>query len=196
MNIPHSDKDFHTSVEKALEEIDPKYASYPGLVIIGSHAPEKIEEKLALIKDAREKGIPFLGICLGFQLMAIEWVRTMAGLADANTTEVDPNTPTPVIVKMKKRHTGIRPVTWFDGIVTNESHWHNYALNPFHLRYFPQELWDVSIGEHAVEMLRYKAHPFFWGVQFHPEYESSADNPHPLLQNFIDACKQQVLKSI
>lgn len=196
MNIPHSESDFHTSVEKALEEIDPKYKTYTGLVIIGSHAPENIDEKIQLIKEAREAGTPFLGICLGFQLMAIEWIRTMTGEAKANSTEVDPNTPTPVVVKMKRKHTGIRPVTWFDGTVSQESHWHQYALNPFQLKYFPNELWEVSLGEHAVEMLRYKPNPFYWGVQFHPEYESSKDIPHKLLVSFIEACKSHVLKNI
>lgn len=189
MIITHTETDFKTSVEKALEEIDPAYRSYEGIIVTGSHAPQEVEEKLALINRARTENIPFLGICMGFQLAAIEWVRDIAKLDRANSTEIDKDTPNPVVVKMNERHTGIRPVSWFDGTTSYESHWHGYALNPYYLRYFPQELWEVSLGEHAVEMLRYKPHPYFWGTQFHPEYESSKDKPHKLLVEFIKAAK-------
>lgn len=186
-----SEGDFYTSPEKALTEIDPDWRNYNGLIIVGSHSPDKedAELKIQKIKEARENKTPFLGICYGFQLMVIEWVRNAANLPMANSTEIDPNTPNPVIVKMNERHTGIRPVTWFDGSVSYETFWHNYAMNPYYLRYFPEELWDVSFGEHAIVMIKLRDRSFFVGVQFHPEYESSREKPHKLLREFIEVCK-------
>lgn len=186
----HILNDFKTSVRKAFDEIDLHWESYDGLVVAGTHSPHNTDEIIMQIRKARENNVPFLGICMGFQLMAIEWVRSMGGLEQANSTEIDRQTPNPVVVKMLERHTGIRPVTWFDNTVSYESHWHSYAMNPYYLRYFPQELWDVSFGEHAIEMLRARFHPFFWGTQFHAEYQSSKDKPHKLLVEFINVCKQ------
>lgn len=194
MIITKTSTDFSTSVEKALAEIDPHFQSYEGIIVTGSHAPQEVEEKISLIRKARHEGIPFLGICMGMQLAAIEWVRDIAKLERANSTEIDKDTPNPVVVRMSERHTGIRPVSWFDGTTTYESHWHQYALNPYYLRYFPQELWDVSLGGHAVEMLRYKPHPFFWTVQFHPEYQNATDKPHKLLVEFLKSAKSQTQK--
>lgn len=189
MEITRFEGDFNTSLEKALGEIEPNFTALPGIIVTGSHLMNGIEEKLALIKKAREENIPFLGICAGMQLASIEWVRNFANLKEANSTEINKNTPNPVVVKMKERFTGIAPVTWFDGNVTYESHWHNYALNPYYLRYFPNELWDISFGKHCIEIMKLKIHPFFWLTQFHSEYQSSKDKPHPLLLEFINICR-------
>ena len=184
--------DFKTSVIKAFDEIYPQWNSYSGLVIAGTHSPTKVELPLLIekIKLARENKKPFLGICYGFQCAFIEWCINEINLKDASSTEIDPETIYPAVVKMKNRLTGIAPVTWFDNSITYESHWNGWAANPYYLQYFSPDIWDVSFGENCVEMIRIRQHPFFWGVQFHPEYESSKDKPHKLLVSFLETCKR------
>ena len=79
--------DFNTTVKKALEEIDPNYQDYPGLVICGTHSPHDVEQMIEKIREAREYGTPFLGICFGHQLAAIEYARNVLGIKDATSEE-------------------------------------------------------------------------------------------------------------
>lgn len=79
--------DFSTSVHRALGEIDPKYMDYPGLVVCGTHAPHDVGEMIQKIRIARETGIPYLGICFGHQLAAIEYARNVMGIKDATSEE-------------------------------------------------------------------------------------------------------------
>lgn len=190
MNISNNKTDFYTSVLKALEEIDQKFMEYPGLIVTGSHDPMDVEENILKLKKAREEGIPTLGICMGMQLMAIEWVRSMQFTGSiANSVEINPTTPEPVIIQLHELRVGIRPVRW-DGKTRMESHWHNYYLNPEYVGYF-KEHWIVSDTDKITEVILLREHPFYVGIQFHPEYQSSKDNPHPLLKQFIKACKEK-----
>lgn len=192
MLISNNHTDFYTSVLKALEEIDPKFMDYPGLIVTGSHAQTNTEETISTLKMAREEGIPTLGICFGMQLMAIEWVRFQHQYASlANSTEINPNTPEPVIIKLPELRVGIRPVRW-EGQTRMESHWHNYYLNPDYINYFRED-WVLADTDKITEVMRLKGHPFFVGIQFHPEYQSSKHNPHPLLKQFLKACKEKKL---
>ena len=111
--------DFNTSVERALGEIDPKWRDYNGLVVCGTHTPRDIEYMIYKIQEAREKGIPFLGICFGYQLAAIEWARSMMGIKDATSEEF--NEPGTKVVK--KREEGLKV-----GLHDGESYWSNYDL--------------------------------------------------------------------
>ena len=110
--------DFNTSVQKALEEIDPDWKTYNGLVICGTHTPHNTEDMIALIKIAREGKIPFLGICFGHQLAAIEYARNVLGIKDATSEEF--GTGTFVVKKLPQLNVGLK-----DG----ESYWNNYEVD-------------------------------------------------------------------
>lgn len=189
MIILKNEQDFYTSVLKAFKEIDPKFEDYNGLVITGSHSPAHVEDNLKKIEWARQNNIPTLGICMGLQLMAIEWARNMCGIPDATSAEISPGIGTQIVVKMPELRVGIRPVNW-GGQTRMESHWHNYKINRDYLTLFRED-WRETETDGVVEVMRMVGHPFFCGIQFHPEYQSSKDNPHPLLKEFIKACKQK-----
>ena len=110
--------DFVTSVRKAFDEIAPDWESYDGLVIAGTHSPQNVEEQIEKIREAREMGRPALLICLGHQLAAIEYARTVLGIEDATSEEFEA-TGTFVV---KKR--GALKVGWHEG----ESFWNNYEV--------------------------------------------------------------------
>jgi len=120
--------DFNTSVSKALSEIDPKWENYEGLIICGTHSPESynIEHLLNEIRDAREHHVPYLGICFGHQLAAVEYARNVRGMEDACSEEWGQGTV--VVKKLPSLKVGLH-----DG----ESYWHNYEVkikwkNPEH----------------------------------------------------------------
>lgn len=178
---------FFASVERACDEIDPNWRQLEGLLVAGRHAIKdlNLEEALEEIRKAREAQIPTLGICFGLQLMVIEYARNVLGLVGANSTEIDPATPHPVVSKLPGFRTGIYPVG-----VRQESHWHQYAVNNEYLLDLSNHFRTNMTGD-VVEMmyLPKDRHPFYLGVQFHPEYQSSKENPHPVLLNFI-SCKK------
>jgi CTP synthase len=170
--------DFHTSVRKSLNEIDPKWESYEGLIVCGSHSPQDVEKQIKLIKTAREGDLPTLGICFGMQLMAIEYAKNVLGIKNATSEEFGKGTN--VVFRLPGFRIGIIEV---EGRL--ESHWHQYAVNQ---RYIGPE-WETIVSEGVLELMRLKDHPYYMGVQFHPEYQSSKKNPHPILQEFIKECK-------
>lgn len=189
MVISHSKTDFSTTVEKAFEEIDPNYMDYKGIVITGSHAPEDIQEKLDLIKLAREENIPFLGICMGFQLMLIEFARNVLGIKDATSEELGKGTP--IITKMRNLNVGIRQIN-FKSETRYESFWHHYKFN----KKYTDEFTKAGMGLVFMDDIavigylqgRSDKAPFF-GTQYHPEYQSTLDKPHDDLKLFLDICK-------
>lgn len=172
--------DFQTSLRKAFSEIDPKYESYDGLVICGTHAPHNTEEMIKKIQQARETGVPFLGICFGMQLMAIEYARNVLRIKDATSEEF--GTGTFVVQKMPGFRIGQRPVGQ-----RFESFWHQYSVDS---SYFIGGLWRLTYSENFPAIMILEGYPFFVGTQFHPEYESSKGNYHPLLVQYIDTCKK------
>lgn len=149
---------FQTSVRRALREIDPEYESYPGLVCCGSHDVTDAEIIINKIRVAREQGIPFLGICYGHQLAAIEFARNVLGIKDATSEEMS----TTGYFVVRKRADGLNV-----GLKGGESYWNNFEVDS-HLN------WPKPKN--------------FITVQFHPEYESSLDNPHPILLEFLRLC--------
>ena len=148
--------DFTTSVERAFDEIDPNWRNYDGLVVCGTHTPHGAEAMIGEITKAREEKRPFLGICFGHQLAAIEYARTVKGIADATSEEWGQGT-----FVVKKRD--MLKVGLHDG----ESYWNNYEV--------------------AIE---WENPDWFITCQFHPEYTSSKDNPHPLLVQFLSLCRK------
>lgn len=155
--------EFQTTVQKALDEIDLKWMEYPGLIVCGTHTPEGYEPIIDEIKAARETGLPFLGICFGHQLAAIEYARNILGITDATSEEFGTEGRF-VVYKLPQLNVGQK-----DG----ESYWNNYEVLEGVL-----SLWKKADN--------------FITTQSHPEYQSSVDMPHPLLVTFISYAKNHV----
>lgn len=190
MELLKNQKDFFTTLEKAFYEIDADWKNYKGVIIPGSHTPDKIERKLEIIKEARENGIPTLGICFGLQLMAVEFARNVLKIKDATSEEFGKGTF--VVSKLLQLRVGIKKVRNFEGKEKYESHWHNYAINNDFVKQFQEKGFLVSLwGEdNIVEGMEIKEHPYYFGVQFHPEYQSTLENPHQTLKSFLLVCKK------
>lgn len=174
--------DFSTSVKKALSEIDESWEKYEGLVICGTHTPHDVEMMIGKIKEYRENKKPFLGICAGHQLSMIERARNLMGIKDATSEEFGKK-GTFIIRKRSNLRVGIHKVN-FKGEVRLESFWHNYEINPI---FFMN---DGLLPNDNIDLFQGDNHPFFWTTQFHPEYNSSKDKPHPILVKFLEACKK------
>ncbi|MDD3285425.1 MAG: CTP synthase [Patescibacteria group bacterium] len=191
-----------------------------GLIIPQGWGGRGAEGKIAAIKYCREKKIPYFGLCYGMQMAVIEFARNVAGLKEANSAEVNPKTPDPVIHIMpgqekliaEKGYGGtIRLGGWpcrlqagtrlssayakytKDKIVS-ERHRHRYEFNNDYRTRF-EKLGLIVAGTspdgQIVEAIELKNHPFFVGVQFHPEYISRPLSPHPLFVAFVGACLQK-----
>lgn len=176
--------DFSTSVTKALDEIDPNWRDYTGLIVCGTHSPEgwDIKNTIETIQEAREYDVPFLGICFGLQLAVIEYAQNVWGF-NANSTELEPDTPHPVVVKLPQLRVGMKEVNG-----KMESHWHNYAVNSE--RYVWREEWNVVESDGVIEIMELKGSRHHKGIQYHCEYESSKEKPHKDLVNFLQICKK------
>ncbi len=155
---------FNTSVEKALTEIDANWKRYQGLIICGTHTPIYPESQIRLIEIARRTGIPFLGICFGHQLAAIEYARHVLRIKDATSEEWGKGT-----FVVKKRKEGLKV-----GLQEGESYWNNYEV-------------DYSL----VPDFEIEKPINFITCQYHPEYQSSKEKPHPLLIKFLQLCKKK-----
>ena len=154
--------DFNTTVKKALYEIDPYWESYRGLIICGTHTPDYPESQIRLIELAREEGIPFLGICYGHQLAAIEYARNILGMKSATSEEWGHGK-----FVVRKRKEGLKV-----GLHDGETYWNNYEVDPSILHDFEKDK---------------PAH--FITTQAHTEYQSSIDKPHTLLIKFLEICR-------
>ncbi len=180
-----------------------------GLVIPGGFGERGVEGKVAAAGYAREHEIPCLGLCLGMQVMTIDFARNVLGLAGANSSEFDPSTPHPVIDLMDSQ----RDVTDLGGTmrlgayvaelapgsvvaeaygktVVSERHRHRYEFNPRYQGQFEASdlrLSGRSPDQRLVEFIELSGHPFWVGTQAHPEFKSRPTNPHPLFREFVGA---------
>lgn len=183
-----------------------------GILIPGGFGDRGIEGKISAIKFAREKGIPFLGVCLGFQLAVIEYSRNLLGLRDANSTEFDPRTPNPVVDllpeqrKIKKMGATMR-LGAQDVLVEKKSrtyklykrgkiserHRHRYEVNPKYINRLEKEgmiFTGKSPDAKRMEILELQDHLYFIASQFHPEFKSRPIKPSPLHLGLVRAaCK-------
>ncbi len=180
-----------------------------GILVAPGFGHRGIEGKITTVKYARENNIPFLGICLGLQCAVIEFARNVLNLPDANSTEMHPTTPNPVIDIMEhQKHITELGGTMRLGAYTcvlnensnafeayqqtniSERHRHRYEFNNEYLPLF-EEHGFFAVGRNPeadlVEIMEIKEHRWFVGVQFHPEYKSRVIQPHPLFVNFIKA---------
>lgn len=191
------------------ENIKEKLNSLKGILVAPGFGNRGIEGKIAAIKYARENNIPFLGICLGMQCAVIEYARNVLGLKDAHSREMNPATSSPVIdlIEAQKNishmggtmrlgayacrlEEGTLAYSIYGKANITERHRHRYEFNNEYTKDFKSAglvLSGINPDAGLVEIIEIPTHPFFIGVQFHPEYKSTVENPHPLFVSFVKA---------
>lgn len=189
-------------VHSALQEVD-------GVLVPGGFGDRGIEGKILAVQYAREKKIPYFGICLGMQIACIEFARNVVGLVSANSREFDAKSPHPVIDLMSAQESvvdkgatmrlGAYPCHLKEGSLVHrvygkseisERHRHRYEFNNSYREKLEQKEFvfsGLSPDGTLVEMIEYPKHPWFVGCQFHPEFKSQPMQPHPLFEGFIQA---------
>lgn len=216
-SLIHAGADQETDVEVVslhseeidLGNVDEVFGELDGVLVAPGFGERGIEGKITAIEYARKHNLPFLGICLGMQMAVIEYARNHVGLTDANSTEMDPDCKFPVIDLMESQKSVIkkggtmRLGAWdckiqpgtktseiYPSTSISERHRHRYEFNNDYL----DQIFDndfIIAGKNPetdlVEIIEYKKHPWFVGVQFHPEYKSTVSNPHPLFKGFVQA---------
>lgn len=194
------------------DNVAEKLDSLDGLLVAPGFGHRGIEGKITAVKYAREHDLPFFGICLGMQMAVIEFARNVLALDNAHSTEMDSNTPQPVIDMMEEQkkitemggtmRLGAYPCAIKDGTlaqriygknIISERHRHRYEFNNAYLDQF-EKAGMIASGTNPetglVEIVELPDHPFFIGVQYHPELKSSVESPAPLFVNFIGAAKK------
>jgi CTP synthase len=188
---------------------DDKLAELDGIVIPGGFGPRGIEGKIRAAEYAREQSVPCLGLCLGMQVMTIEFARHVLGMADANSTEFNPATAHPVIDLMHDQRDvvakggtmrlgayyavlapGSKVSNAYGEPVVSERHRHRYEFNSgYRARFEEAGLFcsGTSPDKRLVEFVELKGHPFWVGTQAHPEFKSRPDRAHPLFRELIGA---------
>lgn len=187
------------------------------LLVPGGFGSRGVEGKILSIQIAREQGIPYLGVCYGFQMAAVEFARNVLKLPAANTTEVDPHTPDPVVclledqksvadlggtMRLGAQRVGVTPgsrvAECYGKTEVWERHRHRFEINPVYLERFAREGLAATAYsvDGRVEALELKNHPFFVGVQYHPEFLSRPEAPHPLYLELVrSALARQEVRS-
>lgn len=193
------------------DNVAEKLTGLDGLLVAPGFGHRGVEGKIVAVKYARENGLPFFGICLGMQMAVIEFARNVLGLKEAHSTEMDPDTKEPVIDLMEEQkkitakggtmRLGAYPCeiknstlayTIYSSNAISERHRHRWEFNNKYLDRFEQAGMIASgknPGTDLVEIVEIPGHPFFIGVQYHPELKSTVENPQPLFVHFIKAAK-------
>ena len=197
------------SEEINIKSSDQIFKNLNGILVAPGFGERGVEGKIEAIRIAREKNIPFLGICLGMQMAVIEFARNVVGFNKANSTEMDINCKYPVISMMesqkniKEKGGTMRLGSWkcvlennslahkiYSTNEINERHRHRYELNFEFMKELSQNGMVFS-GKNPdtglVEIIELSDHPWFFGVQFHPEYRSTVEEPHPVFVSFVKA---------
>lgn len=193
------------------ENVAEKLSGLDGLLVAPGFGYRGVEGKITAVKYARENGLPFFGICLGMQMAVIEFARNVLGIKNAHSTEMNPDTPDPVIDLMEEQkkisakggtmRLGSYPCeivpdslayAVYGTTSITERHRHRWEFNNNYLNKF-EHAGMVPSGKNPdtnlVEIVELPGHPFFIGVQYHPELKSTVENPHPLFVGFIKASK-------
>jgi len=196
--------------EKNPESIK-KLDNYQGVVVPGGFGSRGIEGKILTAKYCREHNIPYFGLCYGMQIAVIDYARHVAGLDKANSEEIDPQTPHPVIhimpeqkeyIKQKQYGGSMRLGSYpcvlrkdtisfqcYNEELIHERHRHRYEFNNSYRKLLKDkglDLAGMSPDDKLVEIIEVPNHPFFVGTQFHPEFKSRPLQPHPLFVKFIE----------
>jgi len=204
------------SEELTLESVPGLLKNLNGILVAPGFGERGIEGKIEAVKYARENNIPFFGICLGMQMAVIEFARNVLGLENANSTEMDEDTKFPVIDIMEEQ----KSVTEYGGTMRlgawdcklkenskikniykkeliSERHRHRYEFNNDYLNQL-EKAGMMATGNNPktnlVEVVEIPSHPWFVGVQYHPEYKSTVLNPHPLFVDFVNAALEHSLR--
>ncbi len=193
---------------------DSLLSSACGIVVPGGFGTRGVEGMVDTVRYAREHQVPYLGLCLGLQVMVIEWARNILRLPGANSSELDPETEHPVIHIMEEQRAitakggtmrlGAYPClpqedTWtmaaYQSSLINERHRHRFELNNTYLEALGKSgfvVGGISPDGNLVETGEVRDHPFMVGVQFHPEFRSRPNRPHPLFSKFVGAAKETI----
>jgi CTP synthase len=197
---------------EALEEKNPAddLRDVAGVLVPGGFGDRGVEGKIRATQFAREQGVPFLGLCLGMQVATIEFARHVCGLAGANSTEFDTKSVDPVIDLLEEQKdvtdkgASMRLGSWITKIVEGtkahaiygkpeirERHRHRYEFNMKYRERMEAKgfvISGTSPDGTLVEIIELKDHPYFLACQFHPEFQSKPNKPHPLFKAFVTAC--------
>jgi len=201
----HSEFITEENVAEKLNELD-------GLLVAPGFGNRGVEGKITAVKYARENNLPFFGICLGMQMAAIEFARNVLNIKDANSTEMQADTPNPVIDMMEEQkkitmkggtmRLGSYPCvikenslayTIYGKTEISERHRHRWEFNNAYLNQFENNgmvASGINPETGLVEIIELPQHPFFIGVQYHPELKSTVENPQPIFVSFIKAAKE------
>jgi CTP synthase len=194
------------------ENVHQQLSGLDGLLVAPGFGHRGIDGKILAVKYARENGLPFFGICLGMQMSVIEFTRNVLGLVKAHSTEMDPDSPDPVIDLMEGQKTitskggtmrlGSYPCHIAEGSLAHsiygstdiqERHRHRWEFNNKYLdavQAAGMKASGINPETGLVEIVEIPSHPFFIGVQYHPELKSTVENPHPIFVHFIAAAKK------
>ncbi|MDR1303283.1 MAG: CTP synthase [Puniceicoccales bacterium] len=196
-----------------LSDVDEMFSSIDGILLPGGFGNRGVEGKILAAKFAREHRIPYFGLCLGMQIAAIEFARHVLAYADANSTEMVPETAHPVIrmmldqVNVTKKGGTMRLGSYpcklvphtkayeaYGSTYVNERHRHRYEFNNDYREIFERHgmiISGINSDLNLVEIIELQDHPWFMGVQFHPEFQSKPRQAHPLFASFIAAILRQ-----
>ena len=196
---------------ETLEDgVDGQLKDVAGVLIPGGFGERGVEGKIRAARFARENKVPYLGLCLGMQVATIEFARNVCGIEDANSTEFDQKAADPVIClldeqrKIRKKGASMRLGTWPTKIVHGtlaekiyghdevlERHRHRYEFNMKYREQMEEKgflITGTSPDGSLAELIELRDHPFFLACQYHPEFQSKPNKPHPLFSGFIRAC--------
>lgn len=198
------------SAQLNLNNIGTKLADIHGILVAPGFGERGIEGKILTVQYARENNIPFFGICLGMQCAVVEYARNMLGLEGASSLEMDEDTPHPVITLMEEQKnidqkggtmrlgaypcqlkTDSKAKKIYRSKLISERHRHRYEFNNNYMQQFEDGgmlTSGINPETKLVEIVEIPEHRWFVGVQFHPEYKSTVENPHPLFVSFVAAC--------
>jgi CTP synthase len=187
-----------------------------GILVPGGFGERGIEGKIQAARYARENKIPYLGLCLGMQIATIEFARNVLNLKGAHSTEFDEHTPHPVIALLDEQKQvttkggtmrlgrqpcqlsiGTQANRLYGAFIINERHRHRYEFNNEYRETFEKAGFIFSGSSpdgKLVEVIEIPSHPFFVACQFHPEFQSKPDQPHPLFKSFITAALERTLQ--
>jgi CTP synthase len=200
---------FIDSEELTGADLDARLGPHDAVLVPGGFGERGVEGKIAAIRWARERGVPFFGICLGMQLAVVEFARTVLGLGDAHSREFKPDGKTLVVELMNEQHEvvakggtmrlGAFPCQLRDGsrnretygeAIVSERHRHRYEVNPAFFERIEaagMQITGRSPEGRLAEMIELPGHPYFVACQFHPEFKSRPLQPHPLFVAFVRA---------